>query len=114
MLANRISFVFDLQGPSFKLDTACSSSFIALEQAVGAIRAGKCDAAIVAASIIYTSPEDIECLVKMGALSPEGQCQTFDAKGKNSNFTVKIKPSKIFLMPFQPTVMCGVRQLSQW
>jgi len=82
MLANRISHGFDFQGPSFKVDTACSSSFVALEQAISAIGAGKCDAAIVAASVAYFNPEIIENLVKLGAVSPEGLSQVFDNKGK--------------------------------
>ncbi|XP_030762884.1 fatty acid synthase-like [Sitophilus oryzae] len=47
-LANRISFCFDLKGPSFTIDTACSSSFYALANAVNAIESGRIDAAIVA------------------------------------------------------------------
>ena len=45
--ANRISYLFDLQGPSIALDTACSSSLTAFDLAIRAIRQGQCHMAIV-------------------------------------------------------------------
>src|SRR6202035_1801356 len=47
ILSNRISYVFDLHGPSFTVDTACSSSLVALDTAVAAIQCGRIDTAIV-------------------------------------------------------------------
>ena len=46
-LANRVSYAFDLRGPSFYLDTACSSTLTAFHLALRAIRNGDCDAAVV-------------------------------------------------------------------
>src|SRR5438309_2050154 len=48
MLANRLSYTFDFNGPSYVMDTACSSSSVAIQQALLSIRNGLCDAAIVA------------------------------------------------------------------
>ena len=48
MFSNRLSFAFDLRGPSFSVDTACSSSLLAMQLAIDAIRQEQCDAAIVA------------------------------------------------------------------
>lgn len=42
MFSNRISYTFDLQGPSFSVDTACSSSLLALQLAVDSIRQVRC------------------------------------------------------------------------
>jgi acyl transferase domain-containing protein len=42
MLAARLSWFFDLKGPCVNLDTACSSSMIALDQACQALRNGEC------------------------------------------------------------------------
>jgi fatty acid synthase len=38
MFSNRLSYAFDLRGPSFSVDTACSSSLLALQLAVDSIR----------------------------------------------------------------------------
>ncbi|KAI1170031.1 polyketide synthase-like protein [Nemania sp. FL0916] len=79
ILANRISHVFNLQGPSFTLDTACSSSIYCLHTAVNAIRAGDCDSAIVASVNLITSPEQFLATSKAGVLSPTSTCHTFDS-----------------------------------
>lgn len=56
MLANRVSYCLGLVGPSFMLDTACSSSMYALDVAFSAIRNGECDAAIVGGSNLCLHP----------------------------------------------------------
>jgi fatty acid synthase len=56
MLANRISFGMDLQGPSFMVDTACSSATYALDAAFNAIRSGECDAALVGGTNLLLHP----------------------------------------------------------
>jgi len=79
ILANRISHVFDLRGPSFTLDTACSASIYCLHNAVNAILNEECDAAIVAGANLITSPEQHLGTMKGGVLSPDSTCHTFDA-----------------------------------
>ncbi|KAL7794100.1 polyketide synthase [Trichoderma afarasin] len=78
IMSNRISHVFNLHGPSFTLDTACSSTIYALHQAVNAIKNGDCDAAIVAGANLITSPEQHFGTAKGGFLSPTSACHTFD------------------------------------
>ncbi|KAI1211541.1 thiolase-like protein [Annulohypoxylon truncatum] len=78
MLANRISHVFDLRGPSVAVETACSSSMYAVHLAVSAIRNGDCDSALVAASNWIADPGLQIALDKFGALSPTSRCHTFD------------------------------------
>lgn len=56
MFANRISFAFDFKGPSCALDAACSSSFYALARAFADLKAGHCDAAVVAGTGLILSP----------------------------------------------------------
>ncbi|KAI1802995.1 putative polyketide synthase [Daldinia bambusicola] len=78
MLANRISHVFNLHGPSLTLDTACSSSIYCLHLAVTALKAGECDGAIVAASNLILTPGPHIAAMKAGMLSPTSTCHTFD------------------------------------
>lgn len=79
IMANRISHVFNLTGPSFTLDTACSSSIYGLHNAVTALRNGDCSAAIVAGANLITSIEQHLGTMKGGVLSPTSTCHTFDA-----------------------------------
>ena len=79
ILANRISHVFNLKGPSVVLDTACSSSLYALHSACAALNSGECDAAIVAGANLIQSPEMHLAMVKAGVLSGTSMSHTFDA-----------------------------------
>lgn len=56
MLANRISYAMNLTGPSYIIDTACSSSMYAIDNAYTAIRNGDCEGAIVCASQLTLHP----------------------------------------------------------
>ena len=78
ILSNRISHALNLNGPSFTLDTGCSSSLYALHQACTALDANECDAAIVVASNLLQSPEQQLGTMKAGVLSATGTCHTFD------------------------------------
>lgn len=82
MFPNRISYTFDLKGPSYAIDTACSSSMFALAQAVAAIRAGHCDAAVVAGTNLCLKPANSLNFHRLSMLSPEGRCAAFDASGR--------------------------------
>ncbi|OTA08257.1 PKS protein [Trichoderma parareesei] len=78
IMSNRISHVFNLHGPSFTLDTACSSTIYALHQAINAIKNRDCDSAVVAGANLITSPEQHFGTAKGGFLSPTSTCHTFD------------------------------------
>ncbi|MBV9447173.1 MAG: SDR family NAD(P)-dependent oxidoreductase [Streptosporangiaceae bacterium] len=77
--ANRISYFFDLRGPSQAVDTACSSSLVALHQAVASLRLGECDLAIVGGVNLLLDPGITASLSQAGMLAPDGRCKTFDA-----------------------------------
>ncbi|EHB09358.1 Fatty acid synthase [Heterocephalus glaber] len=81
MMANRLSFFFDFKGPSIALDTACSSSLMALQNAYEAIRSGQCPAAIVGGINVLLKPNTSVQFMKLGMLSPEGMCKSFDETG---------------------------------
>lgn len=75
----RMAHVFDFRGPALAVDTACSSSIVALDLAAQALRQGRCDLAIAGGVNLILSPDLHAGLHKMGALSPDGLCKTFDA-----------------------------------
>ncbi|HUG62286.1 MAG TPA: type I polyketide synthase, partial [Methylomirabilota bacterium] len=81
IVSNRISYVFDLKGPSFTVDTACSSSIVALHEAMEAMRTGRIDTAIVGGVNLLLSPFAFIGFSRASMLSPTGLCRAFDADG---------------------------------
>lgn len=79
MFPNRISYNFDFKGPSQAIDTACASSLYAFCQAVYDIRNGLCDSAIVGGSSLVLRPENSLTFLRLGMLSPDGACKSFDS-----------------------------------
>ncbi|PYI07025.1 putative polyketide synthase [Aspergillus sclerotiicarbonarius CBS 121057] len=79
ILANRISHVFNLKGPSCVVDTACSSSLYALHLACSALQNGECESAVVAGVNLIQSPDVLVGMSQAGVLSPTSVCHTFDA-----------------------------------
>ncbi|MBX3670089.1 MAG: SDR family NAD(P)-dependent oxidoreductase [Rhodocyclaceae bacterium] len=79
--ANRISYVFDLRGPSLSVDTACSSSLVALHQACNSLRAGEASTALVGGVNILLHPQPFVGFTKASMLSAGGRCKVFDASG---------------------------------
>lgn len=79
MLANRLSYVFDFQGPSMVVDTACSGSLVALHLACQSIWNGECSQALAGGVNAMIAPTMTIAESKGGFLSPDGRCKTFDA-----------------------------------
>ncbi|MCX2729177.1 beta-ketoacyl synthase N-terminal-like domain-containing protein [Saccharopolyspora sp. NFXS83] len=78
IIPNRASFFFGFHGPSVAVDTLCSSSLVAVVEAVEALRAGRCDQALVGGVNVICHPGRHEAYARTGALSPRGRCGTFD------------------------------------
>ena len=76
--ANRISFAFDLCGPSFAVDTACSSSMVAFHQACQSILSGECNQALTGGINLHIHPFGFIIFSKASMLSPRGRCNPFD------------------------------------
>ncbi|EJM67522.1 type I polyketide synthase [Pseudomonas sp. GM55] len=76
--ANRLSFFYDLQGPSMAIDTACSSSLIAFHQACQAISNGDIEQAITGGVSLHLHPFGFLIFSKASMLSRTGQCHVFD------------------------------------
>ncbi|MWC28302.1 SDR family NAD(P)-dependent oxidoreductase [Paenibacillus sp. MMS18-CY102] len=86
MIANRVSYMLQLNGPSVTIDTACSSSLVAVHQAVRAIQGGECEQAIAGGVSLMLTPDTMVGASQLGVLSHEGKCKTFD---KDANGYVK-------------------------
>lgn len=79
IISNRIGNVFNLKGPSFTINTACSSSVYATHMACHALRARDCEAALVGGVNLILTVDQHMNTAKLGILSPTSTCHTFDA-----------------------------------
>ncbi|MCT2583112.1 polyketide synthase [Actinophytocola gossypii] len=76
-LSNRLSYHYDFRGPSYTVDTGCSSGLSALTMAVASLRAGDLDVALVGSANLCLSGVMPATLAHAGALSPSGSCRPF-------------------------------------
>ncbi|PSN60679.1 polyketide synthase [Corynespora cassiicola Philippines] len=80
LLANRLSYFFDLRGPSITIDTACSSTLVALHEACRAIRIGDASQAFVGGANLILDPDKLMVQSSMQFLSQSGRCFSFDSR----------------------------------
>jgi acyl transferase domain-containing protein/acyl carrier protein len=80
IVANRLSYVLDLKGPSETLDSACSSSLAALHHACQGLLQQDCDVAIVGGVNAVLAPEVSVSFSQIGALARDGRCKAFDER----------------------------------
>ena len=82
-IANRVSYQLNLQGPSFVVDSACSSSLTAIHLALESLANGSCEMAIAGGVNLIVNPHHYINLCEMMMLSPGERCSAFggDADG---------------------------------
>ncbi|MEN3609643.1 aminotransferase class I/II-fold pyridoxal phosphate-dependent enzyme [Plantactinospora sp. ZYX-F-223] len=80
MAAATVSSVFDLRGPSLVVDAACASSLLAVHEAVGHLRSGRCDLAVAGGVYLNLVPDNLVAFSRIGALSRSGVCRPFDRR----------------------------------
>ncbi|KAI0376194.1 hypothetical protein F5Y04DRAFT_286173 [Hypomontagnella monticulosa] len=78
IIANRISYFFDWRGPSMTIDTACSSSMIAVHQGVLALQTGDSRVAVACGTQLILGPENYVAESKINLLSPTGRSRMWD------------------------------------
>lgn len=83
IIANRVSYFYDFRGPSVAVDTACSSTLVAVHQAVQALRAGDADVALAGGVNMLLMPMITLGFDKIGAVAKDGRIKAFssDADG---------------------------------
>jgi acyl transferase domain-containing protein/acyl carrier protein len=80
MVANRVSYALGLRGPSMTLDSACSSSLLAIHLACQSLRSGESDVALAGGVNLLLSEATMVALTRFGGLSADGRCKAFDAR----------------------------------
>ncbi|MEU1523752.1 SDR family NAD(P)-dependent oxidoreductase [Nocardia rhamnosiphila] len=79
IVSNRLSYTFDLRGPSMTIDTACSSSLVAVHLAVESLRRGESELALAGGVNLMLTPQFGIALSQAAMLSPDGRSRAFDA-----------------------------------
>ncbi|KAI8953117.1 hypothetical protein F4801DRAFT_576840 [Xylaria longipes] len=78
ILPNRVSWFFDLHGPSVHIDTACSSSLVAVDLACQSLASGDASMALVTGSNLILGPDGFLLLSNLSFLSPNSKSYSFD------------------------------------
>lgn len=81
ILANRISYFYNLHGPSATVDTACSSSLVCFHLGAQSLRDAEADISIVVGSALHFDPNIFITMTDLGMLSTDGRCRHGDAAG---------------------------------
>ncbi|MCM3746400.1 SDR family NAD(P)-dependent oxidoreductase [Paenibacillus pasadenensis] len=106
MLPTRISYMLDLKGPTLILDTACSSSSVAIHLACKAIHNGDCHMALAGGIRINLLPVDNSGL-KLGVEAADGRTRTFDADAEGAGWGEG--SAAVLLKPLHKAVADGDR-----
>ncbi len=86
-ISTRTAYHLNLKGPAVSVHSACSTSLLAIAEAVESIRSGQCDVALAGGSSV-TAPIYSGHLYQEGSmLSPDGHCRSFDKDGKGTIFS---------------------------
>jgi acyl transferase domain-containing protein/acyl-CoA synthetase (AMP-forming)/AMP-acid ligase II/acyl carrier protein len=85
-LPTRISYKLNLRGPSINVQTACSTTLVAVHMAAQAVRSGECDMALAGGVSIKVPQEAGYQYLEDMIVSPDGHCRAFDARAQGTVF----------------------------
>ncbi|MET8681398.1 beta-ketoacyl synthase N-terminal-like domain-containing protein, partial [Streptomyces sp. NPDC004647] len=113
IIANRVSYALGLHGPSLTLDSAQSSSLVAVHAACASLRSGESTTAVAGGVNLNLVPESTIALAKLGALSPDGRCHALDSRANGivrgeGGALVVLKPLSAALAAGDP-VYCVIK-----
>ncbi|KAH9895432.1 putative polyketide synthase [Xylariomycetidae sp. FL2044] len=80
MSSNRISHFFDFRGASMTLETGCSTTLVALHQAIQTLRNREADMSVVTGANVMLNPDTFKAIGSLGMLSPDGRSYAFDSR----------------------------------
>ncbi|KAI5274255.1 polyketide synthase [Aureobasidium subglaciale] len=106
MQSNRLSYYFDLRGPSMTIDTACSSSLVALHSAMQSLRSGESSSAVVAAAHLNLTPDFFVTMSNTQLLNDAGKTFAFDHRAI-SGFARGEGAGSIILKPLDAAIRDG-------
>jgi len=85
-LATRVSYKLNLRGPSITLQTACSTSLVAIHLACQGLMSYQSDMALAGGVSVRVPQKDGYWYQEGGILSPDGHCRSFDARARGTVF----------------------------
>ncbi|MET9600403.1 aminotransferase class I/II-fold pyridoxal phosphate-dependent enzyme [Streptomyces sp. NPDC006459] len=107
MAPGTVSRHFDLGGPSFAVDAACSGSLVALDQAVAQLRQGRCRIAVVGGVYLSLTPDGLIGFSTLRALSATGVCRPFDEGA--DGFVLGEGAGAVVVRPLEDALAAGDR-----
>ena len=105
--ANRISYLYDLRGPSLAIDTACSSALTAVHMACRSLLAGESQTALAGGVQLLLAPEVTIGFSKASMLSRDGKCRAFDVYA--NGYVRSEGAGVVVLKPIQAALEAGDR-----
>lgn len=104
-VATRVSYKLDLKGPSINIQTACSTSLVALHLACRSVLDGECDMALAGASTIRFPHKNGYIYQSEDILSPDGHCRAFDEKAQGTIFGSGV--AAVLVKPLRAAIEAG-------
>lgn len=104
-LSTRISFKLDLRGPSVNVQTACSTSLVALHLACRSLLDGECDLALAGAATVRVPHQAGYQYQSEDILSPDGHCRAFDEAAQGTIFGSGV--GAVLLKPLRAAIEAG-------